>query len=127
MVYKALAQIPWERSSESVSTAKADRPELIPVEKDDDEEKPMDSHLLQILKKIQEQMEEWLKLLNERIDKEDITRLEVRFLEVLRNLLEWLKEKVDDAIQSAQKEHPKKKQKELFREPDRKVYAFRML
>jgi hypothetical protein len=102
--------------------AMAEPPQPYLVEKEDEDEKSMDSHLLQILKKIQEQMDEWLKLLSERIDKEDITRLEVRFLEVLRNILEWLKEKVDESIESAEKELPKKKKKELLREPERKTY-----
>src|SRR3990172_8793748 len=46
-----------------------------------------DPHLIQILKMAREKIEEWLKSLDERIESEDITRFEVRFLEVLRNIL----------------------------------------
>ena len=70
-----------------------------------------DPHMLQILKEIQKKLDEWLKSLNERIESEDVTRFEVRFLEILRNILEWIKEKVDAKIGSSEKEIPKKKPK----------------
>jgi hypothetical protein len=68
-----------------------------------------DPHLILILKEIQKKLDEWLKKLNERIESEDITRFEVRFLEILRNILEWIKEKIDAKIESAEKEKPFKK------------------
>jgi hypothetical protein len=68
-----------------------------------------DPHLILILKEIQKKLDEWLKKLNERIESEDITRFEVRFLEILRNILEWIKEKIDAKIESAEKEKPIKK------------------
>ena len=37
--------------------------------------------------RLQEKVDEWLKSLNERIEREDVTRFEVRFLEILRNML----------------------------------------
>ena len=70
-----------------------------------------DPHMLQILKETQKKLDEWLKSLNERIESEDVTRFEVRFLEILRNILEWVKEKVDAKIESSEKEIPKKKPK----------------
>jgi hypothetical protein len=70
-----------------------------------------DPHMLQILKEIQKKLDEWLKSLNERIESEDITRFEVRFLEILRNILEWIKEKIDAKIESPEKGIPKKKPK----------------
>jgi hypothetical protein len=60
-----------------------------------------DSQGVQLLKRIQGQLDEWLKSINDRIDSEDVSRLEVRFLEILRNILEWLKEKVDKQIESS--------------------------
>jgi hypothetical protein len=54
-----------------------------------------DTYYVQILRILREKLNEWLKSLNERIESEDITRLEVRFLEILRNILEWFKEKID--------------------------------
>jgi len=88
---------------------------IIPVQ--DEKREETDPHLILILKEIQKKLDEWLKSINERIESEDITRLEVRFLEVLRNILEWIKEKVDAKIESGEKEKPiRKKGKGLFRE-----------
>jgi len=70
-----------------------------------------DPHLILVLKELQKKLDEWLKKLNERIESEDITRLEVRFLEILRNILEWVKEKIDAKIESAEKEKPQRKPK----------------
>jgi len=54
-----------------------------------------ESYYIQILKILRVKLDEWLKSLNDRIESEDVTRLEVRFLEILRNILEWFKEKID--------------------------------
>jgi hypothetical protein len=54
-----------------------------------------ESYYIQVLRILREKMNEWLKSLNDRIESEDITRLEVRFLEILRNILEWFKERID--------------------------------
>jgi predicted nucleic acid-binding Zn-ribbon protein len=85
-----------------------------------------DPHLLQILKEIQRKLDEWLKKLNDRIEREDVTRFEVRFLEIIRNMLEWLKEKVDAKIESYQKDKKdiEKEQKVTFRETNREVLRF---
>jgi hypothetical protein len=68
---------------------------------ENEEKKDEDTHLVQVLKRLQEVLDGWLKSLNERIESEDITRLEVRFLEVLRSVLEWVKAKVDAKIESS--------------------------
>jgi hypothetical protein len=84
-----------------------------------DEEKrgETDPHTLQILKEIQKKLDEWLKSLNDRIESEDVTRFEVRFLEILRNILEWIKEKVDAKIESYESEKPGGREKKgIFRE-----------
>jgi hypothetical protein len=57
-----------------------------------------DSAYLTLLKKLQEVLDGWLKSLNERIESEEITRLEVRFLEMLRSILEWVKAKIDAKV-----------------------------
>ncbi len=92
---------------------------LVPV--DEDKEKgEADAHLLQILREIQKKLDGWLKSLNERIEREDVSRFEVRFLEMIRNILEWVKEKVDAKIESYEKERPKMKPKKgLFQQTDR--------
>ncbi len=66
-----------------------------------EEKEEGDSMEYQLSKKIQEQLDEWLKSINERIEGEEVSRLEVRFLEVLRNVLEWVKEKVDKKVESS--------------------------
>ncbi len=62
-----------------------------------------------LFKEIQEMLDGWLKTLNERIERQDVSKIEVRFLEVLRNILEWVKEKVDAKVDSYKEKAPKKK------------------
>jgi len=72
---------------------------------------------IQVLRQVQEKLDEWLKSLNERIESEDVTRLEVRFLEILRSILEWVKEKVDAKIESSERERKEKKERKgMFQE-----------
>jgi len=75
-----------------------------------------DPHLIQILKELREKINDWLKSLDERIESEDITRFEVRFLEILRNMLAWIKEKIDAKIASSEQKKPGKKERGSFRE-----------
>jgi hypothetical protein len=92
---------------------------------DEKEKGDADPHMLQILKEIQKKLDEWLKKLNDRIESEDVTRFGVRFLEIIRNILEWLKEKVDAKIESYEKEKPiKKDRKETFRVTNQEVLRF---
>ncbi len=55
----------------------------------------------EMLKKLQEILDGWLKDINERIENEDGAKIEVRFLEILRSVLEWIKEKIDAKIESS--------------------------
>ncbi len=86
---------------------------VLPVQEEEKKEQA-DPHMIQVLKEIQKKLDEWLKSLNERIESEDITRFEVRFLEILRNILEWVKEKVDAKIEASEKERPIRKEKGMF-------------
>jgi hypothetical protein len=79
------------------------------------EKRDDDSSFIQVLRGFQEIVEGWLKSLNERIESEDVTRFEVRFLEILRNMLEWVKEKIDAQIDSA-REQQQRREKGTFRE-----------
>ena len=74
-----------------------------------------DPYWLQTLVQFQEQLNVWLKSLNDRIESKDVSRIEVRFLEVLRNILEWIKEKVDAKIESSRGKGPPRK-RGLFQE-----------
>ena len=75
-----------------------------------------DSNNVLILKQFKEIVDGWLKSLNERIEREDVTRFEVRFLEILRSILEWVKEKIDSWIESSEDQVPGKKRRDLLRE-----------
>jgi len=97
---------------------------VVPIQ-DEGEKGETDPYMLQILKEIQKKLDEWLKSLNETIESEDVSRFKVRFLEILRNILEWVKEKVDAKIESSEKEKPiKKRQKGLFRETHQEMLPF---
>jgi hypothetical protein len=70
---------------------------------DEGKEEQTDPHLILILERLREKLDEWLKSINDRIEREDVTRLEVRFLEILRGILGWVREKVDAKITSFEK------------------------
>jgi len=88
---------------------------LIQSAEKDEKKEGTDPYWLQTLIQMQEQLDNWLKSLNERIESKDVSRIEVRFLEVLRNILEWIKEKIDAKIDSSRGKGPPKK-KGLFQE-----------
>ncbi|NWF91316.1 MAG: hypothetical protein HXY46_00230 [Syntrophaceae bacterium] len=90
-------------------------------DREDEEKGGEDTYYITLLKQIREKVDGWLKSLNEKIEKEDITRLKVRFYEVIRGILEWVKGKLDRKIESLE-ERPKKKEKRgLFREAHQRV------
>ena len=104
--------------------AKSEGYRVVPIQ-DETEKGKTDPYMVQILKEIQKKLDEWLKSLNESIEGEDVSRFKVRFLEILRNILEWVKEKVDAKIESSEKEKPiKKRQKGLFRETHQEMLPF---
>jgi tRNA U54 and U55 pseudouridine synthase Pus10 len=98
--------------------------QVIPIQ-NEEEKGEADPHMLQLLKAIQKKLDEWLKSVNEKIESEDISRFKVRFLEIWRNILEWVKEKVDAKIESYEKEKPNKQPgKGLFQETDQEIRRF---
>jgi hypothetical protein len=82
-----------------------------------------ESHFVQVLKELKVAVDGWLKSLNDRIEREDITRFEVRFLEILRSILEWVKEKIDSQLESPEEELPEKKE-ERIQETHLEVFLF---
>jgi hypothetical protein len=97
----------------------------IVLTQDTEKEEKGDTYSIALLKQIREKVDGWLKSLNERIEREDITRFEVRFYEILRDILEWVKEKIDAKIESSEERKPKKKETEgLFRETRQRVFSF---
>jgi hypothetical protein len=81
---------------------------------DEGKKKPTDPPLILILRRLRQKLDEWLKSINDRIDSEDITRVEVRFLEILRSILEWVTGQVDIKIKSSEKEKPKETHQRVF-------------
>ena len=65
------------------------------------EKDPIETQLLKELKQI---VDGWLKSINEEIENEDVTRFKVRFLEILRSILEWLKDKIDSWLETSEKD-----------------------
>jgi hypothetical protein len=65
------------------------------------EKDPIETQLLKELKQI---VDGWLKSINEKIENEDVTRFKVRFLEILRSVLEWLKDKIDSWLETSEKD-----------------------
>ena len=114
---------PTIAEKETTKGTKLEGYRVLPVQEEEKKEQA-DPHMIQVLKEIQRKLDEWLKSLNERIESEDVTRLEVRFLEILRNILEWIKEKVDAKIESSEKEKPIKKERGMFRETRREILPF---
>jgi len=105
----------------------SERPRVLFAQDTEKEEKKReaDPHFIAILKQMRDKVDGWLKSLNERIEREDVTRFEVRFLEILRAILEWVKEKLDAKIESSEEQRPKRKDKGgFFRETRERVSSF---
>ena len=63
-----------------------------------------DTYLIDLLRQLKQILDGWLKSINEEIEDEDVTRFKVRFLEILRSLLEWVKEKIDSWLETSEKD-----------------------
>ncbi len=71
-----------------------------------------DTYYVTFLKQTREKVDEWLKSLNEKIDQEGITRFEVRFYEISRNILEWVRETIDAKVKSSEEKKLRQREKE---------------
>ena len=63
-----------------------------------------DTFMIDLLKELKQTVDGWLKSINEEIEDEDVTRFKVRFLEILRSILEWVKEKIDSWLETSEKD-----------------------
>jgi hypothetical protein len=100
-----------------------EKPRMLLIQ-DTEKEGKGDTYSIALLKQMKEKVDGWLKSLNEKIEEEDITRLEVRFYEFLRNILEWVKEKIDAKIDSSEKEKSKGGGKEgIIRQTRQRVFS----
>ncbi len=114
LVFLSSPSHPFKVSVSSREPAENMRPLAMRQIADEEKREESDPYWLQLLVQIQQQLDEWLKSLNDRIESKDVSKIEVRFLEVLRNMLEWAKEKVDAKIESSKGKGPRKK--DLFRD-----------
>ena len=81
---------------------------------DEGKEEQADPHLILVLKRLRERLDEWLKSISDLIDGENIIDLRVRFLEILRSTLGWVREKVDAKIRSSEKGEPQETYQTVF-------------
>lgn len=88
---------------------------ILLIQEKEEQKAEADSYTISLLKQLREKIDSWLKSINERIEKEDITRFEVRFLEILRSILEWVRGKIDSKLESLKEKGPRKRQ-DIFRE-----------
>ena len=63
-----------------------------------------DTFTIDLLRQLKQIVDGWLKSINEKIENEDVTRFKVRFLEILRSVLEWLKDKIDSWLETSEKD-----------------------
>jgi hypothetical protein len=91
-----------------------ERPRILLTQDEEEKKVQSDPYLILVLKRLREKLDEWLKSINDRIESENITRLEVRFLEIWRIILEWVIEKVNAKIESSEKEKPKETHQRAF-------------
>jgi hypothetical protein len=91
-----------------------ERPRILLTQDKEEKKVQSDPYLILVLKRLREKLDEWLKSINDRIESENITRLEVRFLEIWRSILEWVIEKVNAKIESSEKEKPKETHQRAF-------------
>lgn len=81
---------------------------------DQEKKEQTEPPLILVLKRLRGKLDEWLESINDRIESEDVSRLEVRFLEILRSILGWVREKVDAKIASSEKGKPREHIRERF-------------
>jgi septum formation topological specificity factor MinE len=67
-----------------------------------------DTFMIDLLRQLKQMVDGWLKSINEEIEGEDVTRFKVRFLEILRSILEWVKGKIDSWLESSERDMRKK-------------------
>ena len=63
-----------------------------------------DTFRIDLLRQLKQIIDGWLKSINKEIEDEDVTRFKVRFLEILRSILEWVREKIDSMLKNSEKE-----------------------
>ena len=88
------------------ATEKKEEPQIVLTQYREGGEKKgeKDTLLIDLLKELKQSVDGWLKSINEEIEEEDVTRFKVRFLEILRSILEWVKEKIESWLETSEKD-----------------------
>jgi hypothetical protein len=112
-------------SNGSIEKKEEERMVLIQYREGVEKREEKDSHEVQLLKELRQTVDGWLKSINEEIDREDVTRFKVRFLEILRSILEWVREKLDSWLEPSDEDVPGKREKGgPFREIHKRQVTF---
>ena len=114
----------FQHSNKSIDTTEEGLIFLAQYREGGEKKRGTDSHLTQLLKELKGTVDGWLKSLNERIEREDVTQLEIRFLEILRSILEWVKEKIDSQIESSEQEMVEQKERRWLQEIHQSISLF---
>ena len=87
-------------------TDKKEEVQIVLTQNKEGEEKGggKDTFTIDLLRQLKQIVDGWLKSINEKIENEDVTRFKVRFLEILRSVLEWLKDKIDSWLETSEKD-----------------------
>ncbi|OGP91691.1 MAG: hypothetical protein A2157_04190 [Deltaproteobacteria bacterium RBG_16_47_11] len=84
------------------ATEKKEKAQIVLMQSREGGEK--DTFMIDLLRQLKQIVDGWLKSINDQIENEDVTRFKVRFLEILRSMLEWVKEKIDSWLETSQKD-----------------------
>jgi len=113
IAFLLLISSPFNPLKASMTKESGEKPGILFAQYEGKEEQT-DPHLILVLKRLREKLDEWLKSINDRIESEDVTRLEVRFLEILRSILGWVREQVDAKITPSEKGKPQETYQRMF-------------
>jgi len=99
----------FDRDSQKAAEKKVEgRTVLTQYRQGEDKKGGEDTFLIDLLRELKQIVDGWLKSINDKIEKEDVTRFKVRFLEILRSVLEWIKEKIDSWLETSERDMKEK-------------------
>lgn len=84
------------------ATEKKEKAQIVLAQSREGGEK--DTFMIDLLRQLKQIVDGWLKSINEEIEDEDVTRFKVRFLEILRSILEWVKGKIDSWLETSERD-----------------------
>jgi len=94
----------YQDSQRTTEKKKGDQLVLTQYREGGEKKGEQDTFLIDLLRQLKQILDGWLKSINEEIEDEDVTRFKVRFLEILRSILEWVKEKIDSWLETSEKD-----------------------